>query len=153
VLALEGPELDALGIISHTCPDAYEVDDTWEQARPITDVVQVHSFDSNPVQYVPDKDFVWFDMPLMGAITFTVSATNTITFMELYDEFGTALGVTGSESLVWEGNPRSRYYLSVSPLLPEAFGCAGEVGYTLQAQRPSLARLYLPLVLRGYAAP
>jgi uncharacterized repeat protein (TIGR01451 family) len=153
VLALEGPELDALGIISHTCPDAYEVDDTWEQARPITDVVQVHSFDSNPVQYVPDKDFVWFDMPLMGAITFTVSATNTTPFMELYDEFGTALGVTGSESLVWEGNPRSRYYLSVSPLLPEAFGCAGEVGYTLQAQRPSLARLYLPLVLRGYAAP
>ncbi len=152
-IAMGDLELAPLGIISHTCPDIYELDDTWEQARPITDAVQVHSFDSDPVQWVPDKDYVWFDMPTMGAITFTVSVTNTSTLMELWDEFGDALDVstTGSQ-LVWDGDSGRRYYLSVSPQadMVANFGCANEVGYHLEAEILPIKMLYLPIVLRSH---
>jgi hypothetical protein len=149
-------ELSPTGIITHTCPDEYELDDTWQQAElagPIEgDVVQVHSFDSDPDLFAADKDFVGFDVPLGGAITFTLSTvTNTSTLMELYDALGAALGVTDTVGpLVWTGVPAGRYYLSVSPLTTD-FGCANQVGYALQvevADVPPPWDLYLPIVLR-----
>ena len=50
-----------LGVITCMCPDAYEVDDTWLNAAPVAHGdVQVHSFDSDPILYAADKDYMGF---------------------------------------------------------------------------------------------
>jgi len=154
VAAPAGPEavLSPMGIITHTCRDAYEVDDTWQQARPIEPgVVQVHSFDSNPASYAADKDFVWFDVEQQGTITFTTTVvTNTSTLLELYDSQGAGLGITGTTRLKWTAPTTGRYYLGVSPLA-NTFGCANTVGYNLLAETPQVRTIYLPLVARNFA--
>ena len=147
-----------LGIITHACSDSYEVDDTWQQAKPIADgSLQVHSFDSDPVTWAADKDFVWFNLWSGQAITFTVpSVTNTQTLLELYDQNGDLIpGVTGSDELVWTAPAHGRYYLSVSPQVI-TYGCteadAGSqdtvVSYTLQVEVEPRWPLYLPIVVR-----
>jgi uncharacterized repeat protein (TIGR01451 family) len=147
-----------LGIITHTCSDSYEVDDTWQQAKPVADgSLQVHSFDSDPVAWAADKDFVWFDLWIGQAITFTVpSVTNTQTLLELYDHNGDLIpGVTGSDALVWTAPAHGRYYLSVSPEVI-TYGCteasAGSedniVSYALHVEVEPIWRLYLPIVVR-----
>jgi hypothetical protein len=138
-----------MGVISHTCPDDYESDDTWQQARAVeTGIVQAHSFDSNPEHYVADKDVVWFDASIGRTITFTVaSITNTQTLLELYNEHGAALDVTGTTRLVWTPTTDGRHYLSVSSLTT-TFGCADTVGYNLLAETSPLSIIYLPLVIK-----
>jgi hypothetical protein len=139
------------GIISHTCPDAYEIDDTREQARPIeVGVAQVHSFDSEPVvNYAADKDFVWFDLDAQEAITFSITSfTNTLTLLELYDGYGSVLNVTGTTQLAWTAAAAGHYYLSISPLVTGTFGCSYEVGYELLAEMSPIRVIYLPLVVR-----
>jgi hypothetical protein len=43
------------GIITHTCPDSNERDDTWQEARAIEDgMAQVRSFDSDSTCYAAD---------------------------------------------------------------------------------------------------
>ena len=155
-----GPEAETIqaprGIINHTCPDAYEADDTWEIAGPIEDgVPQLHSFDSNPVEWAADKDFVWFDLHGGRTITFTVmAATNTSTLLELYDSQGHALDVTGTVQLVWTAPALGRYYLSVSPQLA-TYGCTEptgdrpEVSYVLQADWEPRTFIYIPIMLRN----
>ena len=144
------------GVITHTCSDAYEVDDTWWQASPIqTGEVQVHSFDSDPEQYVPDKDFVWLDMSVGETVTFTMLAvTNTQTLMELYGTQGGAVyhghsgdPVTGTQQLVWKSTATGRYHLGVVPL-STTFGCTRTVGYRLAMELLPLRDLYLPLIVR-----
>ncbi len=143
--------LSPTGIITHTCPDDYEIDDTWELAKPINDGdLQVHSFDSNPAVWAADKDFVSFSIEANDTITFTVPAiTGTATLLELYDQDGDALNVTDTEQLVWTAPAGGRYYLSVSPRLA-AYGCADVAGYKLKAEMSSIVRLYLPMVLRAW---
>ena len=140
--------LSPTGIITHTCRDTYEIDDTWQQARRIQpDLVQVHSFDSNPASYAADKDFVWFEIRPQRTVTFTITAvTNTLTLLELYDNQGVGLGVTGTTRLKWTATAAGRYYLSVSPLA-NTFGCANTAGYNLRAEIPR--EIYLPLVTRN----
>jgi hypothetical protein len=135
------------GIITHTCPDAYERDDTWQQARAIEDgVVQVHSFDSDPMYYAADKDFVWFELSTNQSITFTATpVTGTVTLLELYDENGGALGITGTDQLTWTAPARGRNYLSVSPQ-NTAFGCVDVAGYELLAHTAPRWELYLPTI-------
>jgi hypothetical protein len=144
--------LSPMGIITHTCPDAYEVDDTWEQASHIEPgVVQVHSFDSDPASYASDKDFVWFDIRAEHTITFTVPVvTNTLTLLELYDGQGTGLDVTGTTDLIWTATTGGRYYLGVSPQLSN-FGCADTAGYHLLAETPPISVIHLPMVVRTFA--
>jgi uncharacterized repeat protein (TIGR01451 family) len=139
------------GIISHTCADAYEIDDTWELAKPIDDGdLQVHSFDSNPAQYAADKDFVSFSIQAERTITFTVPViTGTATLLELYDQNGDALDVTGTTQLVWMAPAHGQYYLSVSPRLA-AYGCADVAGYELKAAMSPSEKIYLPIVLRAW---
>jgi hypothetical protein len=141
--------LAPLGIINHTCPDAYEVDDTWEQAMPIElDLAQVHSFDSNPALYAADKDFVWLELEEGETVTVSVMAmTNTQTLLELYDGEGNALGMSGSDELAWTAWETGRYYVSVSPLM-DTYGCTGDVGYRIVAQVPPVWHFYLPIVYR-----
>jgi hypothetical protein len=139
------------GIISHTCPDAYEIDDTREQARPIeAGALQVHSFDSEPVySYAADKDFVWFDIEARQTVTFAITTfTNTLTLLELYDEYGSVLNVTGTTQLTWTASAAGHYYLSISPLTTDTFGCSYEVGYNLLAEVSPIRVIYLPLIVR-----
>jgi hypothetical protein len=139
------------GIISHTCPDAYEIDDTREQARPIeTGVLQVHSFDSEPVvNYAADKDFVWFDLEARQTVTFAITAlTDTLTLLELYDGYGSVLNITGTTQLTWTATAAGHYYLSISPLTTDTFGCSYEVGYNLLAEMSPVRVIYLPLIVR-----
>jgi hypothetical protein len=145
-----------LGVINHVCPDAYDsyqpphaTDDTWEQARPIEPgISQVHSFDSDPVYYAADKDYVSIDLKRRQFITFTVGpVTNTHALLELWDEAGASLNVTGTDELVWQADAAGRYYLSASPLT-SAFGCIDEAGYVLQAERSYIGTFYLPVVTR-----
>ncbi|MDY7080272.1 MAG: PPC domain-containing protein, partial [Chloroflexota bacterium] len=142
-----------MGVISHTCPDAYELNDTWQQAHAIeAGVVQVHSFDSDPEQYVADKDLVSFDASAGKTITFTIApVTNTQTLMNLYDEHGAALGVTGTTRLVWTPASTGQYYLSVGPEDgTTAFGCADAAGYNLLLEVTETNNIYLPLVARDF---
>ncbi|RLC58762.1 MAG: hypothetical protein DRI80_13480, partial [Chloroflexota bacterium] len=146
--------LHPTGVISHTCPDEYEPDDTWEQAHAIVvGVIQTHSFDSDPRQYAADKDFIWFETSTLGwgTIIFTTTPmTGTQTVMELYDEEGDALIVSGTTRLVWAATAGGRYYLSVSPEDEfTSFGCADAVGYNLLMETLETNFLYLPLVTRS----
>jgi len=142
----------AAGIITHACPDAYETDDTWQQAQAIeSEAVQIHSFDSDPRVYAADKDFVWFDISVGEIATFAItSVTNTQTLMELYDEHGAALPVSGTTQLVWVPAAGGRYYLSVSPKdgVP-SFGCADVVGYNLLMEIVEARGIHLPVVTRN----
>ena len=143
--------LSPTGVITHSCPDTYEIDDTWQLAKPIDDGdLQVHSFDSNPVLYAADKDFVSFSIEAERTITFTVPViTGTATLLELYDQNGDALNVTGTDQLVWMAPANGRYYLSVSPRLA-AYGCADVAGYELKAEMSPIEKIYLPIVLRAW---
>ena len=151
--SLEGA-LSPTGVIYHTCPDSYEVDDLWQQAKPIiSGIVQTHSFDSDPDVYAADKDFVYLDVQAGRTVTFTVpTVTNTLTLLEIYDQDGYALGVTGSDELIWTPGVEGRYYLGVSPQ-QKAFGCTSQVGYDLLMRLEGMSTTYLPVVVRNFPAP
>jgi hypothetical protein len=149
-----GSVFNVLGIITHMCSDGYEIDDTWEDAQLIeSGIPQLHSFDSDPVLYAADKDFVWFEITdtdvALGKSAFfsTPVVTNTATLLEIYDETGDALGISGLGSLMWHPTAAGTYYLSVSPL-STTFGCADTVGYHLVANILETKSLYLPLTLQ-----
>ncbi|MGC9334719.1 MAG: SdrD B-like domain-containing protein, partial [Anaerolineae bacterium] len=139
------------GVIEHGCPDRYEVDDTWQEARPLElGVVQAHSFDSNPYLYAADKDFVWLDLAAGDRVKVSVTTlTNTLTLLELYDVQGNALNLTGETELSWEAAEDGRYIVSIRPLTLD-FGCVTEVGYKIVAERPQQWIMYLPLTLRNH---
>jgi hypothetical protein len=147
-------ELGLTGVINHACPDAFETDDAWMEAAVIeTGVSQVHSFDSDPAMYVPDKDIVWFDVEPFHVhsaipITFTIThITNTEPLMTLYDALGSTMNVTGTTQLTWVPDAPGRYYLAVTPQTT-TFGCVSEAGYQLVAQIPPVRWVYLPVVLQ-----
>jgi hypothetical protein len=102
-------------------------------------------------RYAADKDFVEFDVSAGRTITFTVAPiTNTQTLLEMWDEHGVALNVTGTTQLVWAPDTAGRYYLGVSPLTT-TFGCAHEVGYNLLlTEETAPGRIYLPIILKNY---
>jgi hypothetical protein len=145
--------LSPTGIITHTCPDTYEEDDTWELAGPIRDgELQVHSFDSNPAEWAADKDFVSFYIRSEQSITFTIpTVTGTQTLMELYDADGIPIPEhkTTADNLILTDLARGRYFLSVSPRLA-TYGCADVAGYELQADMSPVTVIYLPLLLRSW---
>ena len=137
------------GIIYHLCPDTYEVDDTWEQASSIVPgELQLHSFDSNPLIYSADKDVLGFDVYANDVVTFTVvTVTNTQALLELFDQNGNALDITGTTQIIWRVPEAGHYYLSVSPV-EQSFGCSDAVGYQLQMERFTLPSIYLPIITR-----
>ncbi len=140
------------GVIDHRCKDAYELDDTWQQAKSIEPgIAQVHSFDSDSTYYAADKDFVWFEIQPNRTITFTATPVDgTATLLELYDASGVALGQTSSTRLVWETLTAGRYFLGVSPGT-NAFGCAPDAGYSLLAEIEPQWTVYLPVALHSFA--
>ena len=110
--------------------------------------LQVHSFDSNPLIYSADKDVVGFDVQANDVVTFTVEVTNTQTLLELFDENGNALEITGTTQIVWQVPEAGHYYLSVSPVV-ETFGCSDVVGYQIRMDISCAAiSIYLPLITR-----
>lgn len=139
-----------LGIIMHSCPDAYEVDDTWQTAFMVEDGdVQVHSFDSDPILWAADKDYMGFMLLPHQTITFTISATtNTDTFIEAFDHHGNSLGVTGTNLLVLSDMRQGHYYISVSPLNASGYGCAGEVGYEITVDKSPRWAMNVPVILK-----
>jgi hypothetical protein len=153
-LPLAGPVFDPLvhlvpeGVITHTCPDAYEVDDSWELANPIlVGEPQAHSFDSIPSLYAMDKDLVWFKPQYGDVITFTTILTNVQAWLEIFDENGLSLGVADTNQLTWTAPDNSLYYLSASSL-SSTFGCSDVAGYILEMEVWSLRRPYLPFLVR-----
>jgi uncharacterized repeat protein (TIGR01451 family) len=148
-----------VGTITHVCSDTFEVDDTWEQAKPIADgELQVHSFDSDPVHWLPDKDFVSFYLHAGRSITLTVPVITGTWEVELmlYDQSGDPMPETATSTgqLVWQSGADGRYYLGASP--PEAaaiYGCADVVGYKLRAELEPRWFLYLPIVTRNVGTP
>ncbi len=137
------------GVIYHLCPDTYEVDDTWEQGRAIVPgELQLHSFDSNPLIYSADKDVLGFDVSAYDEVTFTVvTITNTQTLLELFDENGNSLDITGTTQIIWRAPEAGQYYLSVSPM-EQSFGCSDIAGYQLRMERYTPPKIYLPLISR-----
>ncbi len=135
------------GVIYHVCPDTYEVDDTWEQARAIVPgELQLHSFDSNPLIYSADKDVLSFDVSAYDVVTFTVvTITNTQTLLELFDENGNALDISGTTQIIWRVLKAGHYYLSVSPMM-QTFGCSDVVGYQIRMDRSVNPKIYLPII-------
>jgi hypothetical protein len=144
------------GIINHICPDNYEVDDTWEFASEEIHeikkgIVQSHSFDSNPALFAADKDLVWFQVESGETVRFIIEQTrNTGTLLELFDEDGSALNITGTEALSWTPQNSGRYYLSISPMDQTVFGCADVSGYDLrmELETPTGYWVYLPNIHR-----
>ncbi|MGB3716840.1 MAG: SdrD B-like domain-containing protein [Candidatus Promineifilaceae bacterium] len=135
-----------LGEINHSCPDSYEIDDTWQSAGTLfSGVPQVHSFDSDPSLYAADKDFAWFELPPQGDIVVSVTPLSSTTYLELYDEHGNSLGLTGIDQFSWIDAPTGLYYLGISPMTP-TFGCTNEAGYTLEADITPLYKVYLPII-------
>ncbi|HHN94523.1 MAG TPA: hypothetical protein ENK17_07130 [Anaerolineae bacterium] len=151
---------EPLGTIVHSCPDEYEVDDTWEQARGITaGETQVHSFDSDPSRYAADKDFVFFDVVTKCVVTFEIlppagtgSLAGRWVEMALYDAEGNGLGVMAVGGLRHLAAQAGRYYLGLSPVAGVGYGCVDEVGYRLRMLVEPARLLYLPVVLRGGAS-
>jgi len=137
------------GVISHMCPDAYEVDDSWELAQPILPgVLQVHSFDSNPALYAADKDVVAFTVYGGDVVTFTVTTlTNTNTLLELFDKYGNALNITGTTQIVWEVPFAGTYILSVAPQT-QNYGCVYTAGYELLMELHQPIRFIIPLLYK-----
>jgi hypothetical protein len=75
--------------------------------------------------------------------------TGTETLLELYDQNGDALNVTGTDQVVWMSPAKGHYYLSASPRLA-AYGCADVAGYELKAEMSPIEKIYLPIVLRAW---
>jgi hypothetical protein len=142
----EGP----LGIIKHSCPDAYETDDTWQTAFMVDDGdIQVHSFDSDPILWAADKDYVGFTLLPYQSITFTISATvNTDTFLEAFDHLGNSLGITGTDQLVLTNMRQGHYYVSISPLNASGYGCASTVGYEVTVDKSPRWVISVPVIHR-----
>jgi len=147
--------LHPAGDIEHVCRDDYEIDDSWDQLGSNNVIqpglVQIHSFDSDPALYAADKDFVWFDVPDRKAVSFTIApVTNTQTLMELYDERGLYLPVTGTTRLVWTFTTGGRYYMSVIPQNHvTSFGCAEDAGYNLTMEMRDGYMIYVPVIARN----
>jgi len=146
---IDSPFLRPEGVIQHICPDTYEVDDQWENAAAILDgASQLHSFDSNPAVYTPDKDIVYIDIFIGDTVTFTVSAlVNTAPMMELFDGLGASLNITGTTQLAWTATDSGRYYLSISPTT-DSYGCTDVNSYQLELQSYLLKRVFAPLIMR-----
>jgi uncharacterized repeat protein (TIGR01451 family) len=145
-------QIQPAGVIEHSCPDAYESDDIWQEAKAIkAGVAQVHSFDSDPAHYATDKDFVWFELWSGQAVTFTVTpVAGTLTLVELYDAQGTALNVSSAApQLAWAAPTTGRYHLSVSPRT-SSFGCSDQVGYNLSMEVEPNWVIHIPLLMRDF---
>jgi uncharacterized repeat protein (TIGR01451 family) len=142
--------LSPLGVITHTLPDAYEVDDTWQQAKPIVPgQVQTHTFDSPTSDYVPDKDYVRFRALPNSVVTFTVlSATGTVPTLELYGPTGDPYLVQGrwitrSLVLTWTVPDQQYYYLAAYDP-----GATIPATYALRMEGVPVLEMYLPVVMR-----
>ena len=142
----DGPD-SPLGKIVHSCPDTYEIDDTWQQAKDIeAGVSQIHWFDSNPVLSAADKDYVSFDLKSGQEITFTVTSTDTEVILEVYDDTGNYTGLSGTDSLKLEDLQAGQYFLSASPI-NQVWGCKNETGYELLAEKSVQNIVYVPIIM------
>lgn len=143
--------LAPLGVITHTLPDAHEVDDTWQLAKPIVaGQVQTHTFDSPTSNYAPDKDHVRFRVFPGSVVTFSVpSAIGTAPVLELYGPTGDPYieqghWITRSLVLTWTVPDRQYYFIAAydpGATVPSTF--------TLRMEGLPLRELYLPIVMRG----
>jgi hypothetical protein len=151
ILSPVGPE----GIVIHSCPDVFEIDDTWTSANPIlSGEAQPHSFDSDPVLWAADKDYVSFELLANQVITFTTSSiSGTSALLELYDHEGVALPVSGIDQLVFDpGMAGGQFYLSATPVT-EIFGCMDVAGYTLTADFKPIWQNFMPVFFLNFSAP
>jgi hypothetical protein len=150
--SINAPE-SPTGLINHICPDDFEVDDTWEQARQLTlgPVIapQLHSFDSNTALYAADKDHIKFAAAQFEKVSITLAPVeNTQVKIELYDAERNLLK-EGTTTLAYTFLKDGEYYLIISPTSANtAFGCTDVAGYTLNITYIPATFLYLPLISR-----
>jgi hypothetical protein len=97
--------------------------------------------------FAADKDLLSIEAFPGDVITFTTQLTNTEVLLELFDENGSALGMTGTNQLSWEAPKTGIFYMSLSPLT-ENFGCSNIVGYIINLERKDMQRLFLPIILK-----
>src|SRR3990172_8311504 len=138
-------------VISGTCAaDAYEgADGQWNTAPQLpVDVVQLHNFCAN------DVDWVFVDAEAgKKHLTNVVSLGGGAAFkLEVYDASGANMigstfssGLGQSAILLWTPPVTGRYYLKVTPVVPELAGTA--VQYNLSEDVPEFI-YYFPVVGR-----
>ncbi len=146
--------LGPTGVITHMCMDDFEIDDTWTSAVPIASgETQLHSFDSDPLLWAADKDFVSFNLLTNQAISFSVtSITGTSALLELYDDQGLATGLSGVDQLVFDpGLAGGQFYLSATPV-NQVFGCTDVAGFNLSAEFKPIWQLFTPALFLNYQA-
>jgi hypothetical protein len=151
------------------CPDAYEPDDEWLQARTI---VVGGAAQSHNHYRIDDVDHVKF--PALAGETYTMRTFNlggrpdNHTTLTLYDVDGTTQLAyndehpseePGASRIVWQAPDLGTYFLKAAQFNPSASGC--ELTYSLEVMlgtptatptptpRPSPYSIYLPLVLRS----
>jgi hypothetical protein len=79
-------------------------------------------------------------------------AVNTQTLLELVDENGELINVTGTTQLQWTAESSGRYYLGVSPMNSMEFGCTDTVSYdlTVTIEVPDTTpTIYLPFIVKA----
>ena len=144
------------------CPDAYEPDDEWLQARSIAVDGPVQEHNSHPAG---DVDFVKF--AALAGETYIMRTFNlggrpdNDTTLTLYDVDGTTqlayndehpLEELGASRIVWEAMETGTYFLKAAQFNPNVGGC--ELTYLLEVMHstptPPTNLIYLPIVVKGY---
>ena len=139
------------GVITHTLPDAYEVDDTWGQAKPIAPgETQTRTFDSPIGTYALDKDYLRFRVYPGSVVTFTLTATGTAPLLALYGPTGEPYlegehWITGTLNLIWTAPDDQAYYVAASDANTTA-----PLAYTIHMGGTPIRTIFLPLVTRNY---
>ena len=153
------------------CPDAYEPDDEWIQARPIAVDGPAQEHSCHPAG---DVDFVKFaaqagETCIMRAFNLGGRPDNDTT-LTLYDMDGTTqlvyneehpLEELGASRIVWEALNTGTYFLKVAQFNPNIGGC--ELTYLLEVihgtatatptATPPASAIYLPIVLKNWSPP
>ena len=94
-----------------------------------------------------------FEIENGATITFTViTITNTIPVLELFDDKGSALDITGTTQLAWKAPSGGEYYLAVSPQTTTFGTCPDVPGYELLAEMsPPGYKVFLPIVTKVFS--
>jgi hypothetical protein len=138
-------------------PDAYEVDDTPDQASTITTdgTHQSHNFD-----HEGDQDWVKFTADAYTPYTIQTSNTGifygtyTDTVLYVYGPDGTSLltsnddypGISPASRVDWQSNKAGIYYVMVKHFDPYAAGCTTD--YDLSVIKTNHYMIMLPFVFR-----
>lgn len=141
----------------HPCADAYEPDDDWSEAKPITTegVVQSRTFHTaGDVDYakfvgVSGSRYEMWTTSLGGGIlndtVLTLYGTDGITMLAYNDDDPSA---PPASRLEWLCPATGTYYLKAAQLNPTIGGCEFTYALGVRIAPPIVRRAFLPVVMR-----